>query len=350
MTVNALNLRPILAVALLCSLLGSVLSLSDAGGAPMSAAAYLYGCAAAAKLLFPALITITVAAILAPSQPVPRAAMLAVAVTVGVAIGYVLMTGLPQLDADWRADRLDFFTAPLEFFGIGWLGVVVFLLQERDQRAKQLLHDEMQRQLEAERQMSEAQLQMLQSQVEPHFLFNTLAHIRRLYLTAPPAGATMMRDLVRYLGTALPALRHTGITLGEDVELAVAYLNLQKIRMGPRLTFEVDIPAAAGDARVPPMMITTLVENAVKHGLYGLPAGGTVRISATPQADRLAIKVSDTGAGLRASLGTGVGLANLRARLAILHGAAAELALSRNTPAGVTVTVLVPRCLAEAER
>jgi len=214
---------------------------------------------------------------------------------------------------------------------------------EREQNLQRSLHEETQRQLNIERQVSAAPLQVLQSQVEPHFLFNTLAHVRRLYATSPSAARTMMRDLVQLLGAVASALRSDGIELGEDVKLAVAYLNLQKVRMGTRLTFDVNVEPEASDASVPPMMMTALVENAIKHGLTALPEGGTIRISAVAHGELVAVKVSDNGVGLQNIFGTGVGLANTRARLAILYGPAARLTLVRNTPSGVTVTIDIPR-------
>jgi LytS/YehU family sensor histidine kinase len=118
--------------------------------------------------------------------------------------------------------------------------------------------------------------------------------------------------------------------------------------MGPRLTFEIDVPAEMREARVPPMTVTTLVENAIKHGLSPLLEGGTVRIGAHRGGDALMINVVDTGQGFQANLGVGVGLANVRARLAMLYGAAAQLSLSQNAPRGVTATIVVPGRFAHA--
>jgi LytS/YehU family sensor histidine kinase len=137
-------------------------------------------------------------------------------------------------------------------------------------------------------------------------------------------------------------LRETGISLGEDVDLAIAYLNIEKIRMRERLTFEIDVAPDAREARVPPLMITTLAENAIKHGLSPLPEGGMVRIAARRNGTTVRIDVSDTGQGFQSSHGAGVGLANIRGRLATLHGSPAELSLSRNTPRGVIATIVVP--------
>jgi len=225
---------------------------------------------------------------------------------------------------------------------ICWLGLAVMLLLEREQAAAQALHEAEEHKLDLSRQMAEAQLQVLQSQIEPHFLFNSLAHVRRLYRANPRAGRAMLHDLSAYMGAALPALRERAIRLGEDVDLAVAYLNVQKIRMGERLTLEIDVAPEAREARVPPLTVTTLCENAIKHGLSPLPAGGVLRIAGHRKGHTASVEVSDTGQGFQSSLGAGVGLANIRARLATLHGASAELSLSRNTPRGVIATVVVP--------
>ena len=118
--------------------------------------------------------------------------------------------------------------------------------------------------------------------------------------------------------------------------------------MGSRLAFEIDVPAKLRGAPVPPMMLTTLVENAIKHGLSPLLEGGIVRIGAHLDGDALTIHVADTGQGFQANLGVGVGLANIRARLAMLYGAAAQLSLSQNLPRGVTATIVVPMRFANA--
>jgi LytS/YehU family sensor histidine kinase len=185
-------------------------------------------------------------------------------------------------------------------------------------------------------------LQVLQSQIEPHFLFNSLAHVRRLYQTDPRTGRAMLRHLSRYLGATQSAMRENSIALGQELALAEAYLSIQQTRMNPRLAFEIDVPAELRDARVPPMMVTTLVENAVKHGLSALPEGGAIDIGARLDGHKLHIWVSDTGQGFQTSLGAGVGLSNIRARLALLYGAAAQLSLTENTPHGVRATIAMP--------
>jgi hypothetical protein len=191
-------------------------------------------------------------------------------------------------------------------------------------------------------QMEEARLQVLQAQIEPHFLFNTLATVRRLYHTTPASAVTMLDNLMRYLSVALPQMRASESTLGREAALADAYLGIQKLRMGRRLTFEIDVPVALQDLAVPSMMLLTLVENAIKHGVSPLPEGGFIRVGAAREGDRLSIIVADSGQGFVHTSGTGTGLANIRARLAALHSAAARLELSANLPRGITATLSLP--------
>jgi signal transduction histidine kinase len=202
------------------------------------------------------------------------------------------------------------------------------------------------RRIDLERQMSEARLKVLEAQIEPHFIFNALANVQRLFETDPAAGNAMLRQLSRYLSAALPRMREAESTLGREVELATAYLSVQQIRMGRRLVFDIDVPDGLTSATIPPMMLTTLAENAVRHGLGPLPEGGYLRISARAQGDLLRLQVADTGRGFEAHAGAGVGLANIRARLAAQYGAHARLAITRNSPRGVTATIVLPRAVA----
>jgi sensor histidine kinase YesM len=196
-------------------------------------------------------------------------------------------------------------------------------------------------------QMGEARLQVLQAQIEPHFLFNTLANVRRLYATDAQGGDAMLGDLMAYLAVALPQMRAANSTLGREAALTEAYLGVQRIRMGRRLAFDIDIAEPLRAAAMPPMMLLTLAENAIKHGLAPLPEGGHVRVSAELDEGRLRIQVADSGAGFGQSSGGGTGLANIRARLDTLYGAAAELRIELNEPRGVVATIAVPHAIAE---
>ena len=191
-------------------------------------------------------------------------------------------------------------------------------------------------------QVTEAKLSALQAQVEPHFLYNTLASVQALTEVDPAKAHEMTGHLIQYLRNALPKMRESVSTVGQEVELARAYLNILQMRMGRRLAFEIDMPAELADAPFPPLMLPSLVENAIKHGLEPQREGGTVRISAAKEGGRLRVVVADTGRGFPEVPGAGVGLANIRERLAALYGGAASLKLEANTPQGVVATIEVP--------
>ncbi len=191
-------------------------------------------------------------------------------------------------------------------------------------------------------ELSRARLQALRAQVEPHFLFNTLANLRRLYQTDASEGRTMMQRLIEYLRIALPSLKRERISLREEARLIGAYLDLHRMRMGSRLHYEIAFPPELLDTLVPPMMLLTLVENAIKHGLAPLPEGGFLRIAAQRSGDVIELDVSDSGRGMSEGSGHGTGLANIRARLAALYGAQASLRLSMNRPCGVSAILRFP--------
>jgi sensor histidine kinase YesM len=219
--------------------------------------------------------------------------------------------------------------------------VVFVYLREGDESAARAQEAESARARFVQR-MEEARLRMLQAQIEPHFLFNTLATVRRLYQTDSADAATMLDNLMRYFTIALPQMRAADSTLGREAELTESYLSLQKIRMGRRLAFDIKIPAPLRDARLPPMMLLTLVENAIKHGLAPMPEGGTVNVSAATKDGELQVCVADSGRGFAKSSGGGTGLANIRARLSGMYGSAGRLALSANAPRGVVASIAVP--------
>jgi signal transduction histidine kinase len=193
-----------------------------------------------------------------------------------------------------------------------------------------------------DQQAAEARLQVLEAQIEPHFLFNTLANVKRLYDTDRVNGARMLRNLREYLAIALPQMRATESTLGREIDHVTAYLNIQQIRMGRRLAFTIDVAEPLRNARMPALMLVTLTENALKHGLAPSREGGRIDLRASTEGDRLRVQVADTGQGFVKSAGGGTGLANIRARLAVLFGNAASLSLALNAPRGVIATIVLP--------
>ena len=203
-------------------------------------------------------------------------------------------------------------------------------------------HDEEVTRLQLEQQQVAVQLQVLQSQIEPHFLFNTLATVRRLHQTDPRRGRETLSDFIHYLRASLPGMRDTEVTLGREVDLIAAYLDVLAVRMGERLTVRIEVPETLRSLCVPPLSLATLVENSVKHGLATLPEGGVIAIRAWRDDDRLYVSVADTGVGLTAAGGSGMGLANLRIRLRGLYGDRAALLLQPNAPRGLAATIALP--------
>jgi len=222
------------------------------------------------------------------------------------------------------------------------LGTLVAEFYRHETRSVEAMHRAEIDRLALDREMAEARLQVLQAQIEPHFLFNTLANVRRLYQTDAARGRSMLDHLMRYLEVALPRMRDNRSTLAGEVTLIESYLEVQRIRMGRRLAFEIDVPAELRPLEVPPMMLLTLVENAIKHGLNPLPEGGSLRVQARRDGGLLCIDVADSGRGFHDTSGGGTGLANIRARLSTLHGEVASLALAENYPRGVTSTLRLP--------
>jgi len=197
------------------------------------------------------------------------------------------------------------------------------------------------------RQVVEARMAAMQAQVEPHFLFNTLASIDHLIETDPARASTMQKNLIALLRASMPTLRDGDggpRDLKREIEVIRPYLEILKVRMEDRLRTEVDVPEGLLSAEFPSMMIQTLVENAIKHGLEPKPEGGLLSVRAEVQHGKLAVTVADTGVGFgkAATAGTGVGLANVRERLQLLYGNKASLSVRENPAGGTVVTITVP--------
>ncbi len=200
-----------------------------------------------------------------------------------------------------------------------------------------------------ERAVLEARMEALQAQIEPHFLFNTLASIDQLIVTDPPRASKMQQSLIRYLRSAMPQLREgRRPTLGQQVELSRAYLEIMAVRMEERLCSAIEFPEGLKSAVFPSMMLQTLVENAIRHGLEPKAAGGKIEIGAEVVDGRLVVRVQDDGVGFTPKSSEGVGLANIRERLHALYAGRAELAISVPPGGGTCATIKLPYEVATA--
>jgi len=268
----------------------------------------------------------------------------------GAFAGAIMLIPFYDLGWDSIASRR-FWGDMLYWMVIGGGVAAIHGFQQRAAAAAATLHQARIDQVALAKQMLEARLQVMRAQIEPHFLFNTLANVKRLCQTDVDGGITMLDNLVRYLRAALPRMREEQSTLAQEAELVQSYLAVLKIRMGARLRYSIDVPRALGDQPFPPMMLLTLAENAIKHGLNPSSTGGSIAIRAMASQGVLEIRVADSGVGFGAAAtgGTGVGLANTRARLAAIHGDAAELEFMANEPTGVIAVIRMPLAATAAD-
>jgi hypothetical protein len=194
-----------------------------------------------------------------------------------------------------------------------------------------------------ERGAAEARLKLLQAQIEPHFLFNTLANLHTLIASDPARAQKMLEHLNDYLRATLDAARRDSGTLGEEFALLRGYLEVLAIRMGPRLAFTLSLPEELAGFAIPPMLLQPLVENAVKHGLEPKIDGGRVDVTAELIGGNVVVRISDSGLGLgnSSTKGTGVGLSHVLARVAATYGAKGSVKIE-NRSDGVTATVTLP--------
>ncbi|MCW5612775.1 MAG: histidine kinase [Rubrivivax sp.] len=229
------------------------------------------------------------------------------------------------------------------------LGLVITLtaqLREREARARsQALEFELERS-RLEKQAVDARLALLQAQVEPHFLFNTLANVQALVESNSPRAAPVLASLIAYLRAAMPRLHEGEPVLATELALVRAYLELMQMRMPDRLRFEIAVDPALERLRFPPMALLTLVENAVRHGIDPAEDGGRIEVGGVREAGADRLWVADSGVGMAATAEPGTGLANLRARLAGFYGPGAELRLteqSASPPHGLRAELVLPR-------
>ncbi len=227
------------------------------------------------------------------------------------------------------------------FSSAGMVVGVCFYHSDSRAAADSLARTQIQRaSLDAELQRS--QLRLLRAQIEPHFLFNTLSVVRALARNDRAATVDMLDNLLRYFEAASPRLHEGEVPLAQELQLVEAYLAIYRARMGPRLAYSVDSPDLLAQERIPAMMLLTLVENALKHGVGPAVEGGCIRVSAELQRGALLLQVADSGRGMDVCHGHGTGLANIRQRLRMMYGTKAVLLLRSAEPHGVVASVRLP--------
>lgn len=275
-----------------------------------------------------------------PLDGAARGAGVAAAVVAGALVGGALGRLLTGLGAS--PDGSHETQALLIGLLFGSIAAGFFWLRQRNAQLESDLQARELARLEAEKQSLAAQLRMLQAQIEPHFLFNSLANVAALIDTDRKLAGSLLEALIRYLRSSLARTRAEGGALGDEVVLLTAYLEVLKVRMGNRLDYRFDIVPELLAAAFPPMLLQPLVENAIRHGLEPKVAGGRITVSAQKQGERLRIAVADDGLGFGETPGDGVGVRNVRDRLAAIYGPAARLELSSGVGAGATATMSIP--------
>jgi sensor histidine kinase YesM len=274
--------------------------------------------------------------------PTLKAVLVAVALIAGTTVGSYIgsfVSGLSSSDLFEKHSLLQ-----LLFLGVMFGSIITYFFSSREQIAESQarIQEEKIKRLTSEKKAAEAHLKLLQAQIEPHFLFNTLSNVLSLLDTNPSRGKSMLVDFIQYLRASLSKIRQENATLGQEMEMIQAYLSIFKVRMGDRLHFEIDLPKQMEAISFPSMLIQPLVENAIKHGLEPKVEGGEIRITGIEKDGLIYLEVADTGLGFQGERETGMGLSNIRERLVSLYGNRARLILEENQPRGLKATIEVP--------
>lgn len=230
----------------------------------------------------------------------------------------------------------------LSFVLLTILITAFFLFYSHSRGVKTAWESERRRAAEAQYAEAAARLALLQAQIEPHFLHNTLANIHSLIGVDPERAAHVLEQLNSYLRTSLRRTRQPVATLGDELELVEKLLDIAAVRLGSRLEYRIVAPAELRSLALPPLLLQPLVENAIRHGIEPAVEGGRIEVTVERAGSALGLTVTDTGVGLREEAPAGVGLENIRNRLASLYGTAGSLALHANVPRGVIARLRLP--------
>lgn len=286
--------------------------------------------------------------------------LMAPSITAGLAAGLLVAIWAPDSECNavcrWLEDTITPLSAGL-FVALLLLGVSELVAKMRQQQHAMSLQlaESQTAQERLARVTAESELRLLQAQVEPHFLYNTLANLRFLVQSGSADALRMTDALIDYLRTSVPDMRAQQVTLGREVDHARHYLDIMQMRMAGRLDYKIDVPAELRDVALPPLVLLTLVENAVKHGIAPLVEGGRIALGARADSERVVITVDDDGTGLQTGAAPptpaghgGTGLSNISARLALVYGSAAELQLTAAEPRGTRAVLRLPRLAPQA--
>lgn len=264
-------------------------------------------------------------------------------VVLGILVGTAILRGVNPLQ---YLARLSTVMTVLPFAVLAAVIMfIVFASGERRVAGEVLAAQQKEQIANAAQLLAEARLRSLQTQIEPHFLYNTLANVVGLIDTDPAQARRMLERFIDFLRASLAASRADSATLGAELDLTAAYLDVLAVRMGARLRYRIEADPACRALAIAPMLLQPVVENAVAHGLEPKVEGGEIVIRAQRQGEQLCIEVADSGAGLSGAPpkpGGGVGLSNLRARLRSLYDGQAQVQLLENQPCGITVRIMLP--------
>ena len=274
----------------------------------------------------------------------PNIIIHALAVVIGVSIGLTLATLLTGRIEVLRDNSSRELMLPSFIYSvmIGSVVVFYFSLISKQQRITNQLNIEKLKKAEYEKALTENNLKLLQAQIEPHFLFNTLSNVLGLIDSRPDDAKKMLEHFTQYLRGSLSRTRENNTTLKDEVSIVKAYLSIQKNRMGKRLNYSINVDETAYELPFPPLLIQPLVENSISHGLESEIDGGEVNVDIKLDNKTLLVCVSDTGKGAKNTNSNGIGLKNIHARLSQLFCGNAEIITQANQPKGLVVTLHIP--------
>ena len=280
----------------------------------------------------------------ASRRRIGRLTAIAIGVPVGIIIGTEItsLLGYHNVLADWFGRPVSNWRDIALTFLLATAASIFFWMHLRAAAYRSALETQRRRAAEAQQSETAAQLALLQAQIEPHFLFNTLANVQSMIQRDPATASAMLDHLNRYLRASLDRTRRLNATCADEIDLVEALLAIAAIRLGSRLRYRITLPSELRSAPLPPLLLQPLVENALKHGIEPAIEGGEIDVECIRQGTQLLLRVRDTGIGINDTAAPGVGLANIRSRLTSLYGDQARLSLYRTANGATCADLLLP--------